>query len=142
MNTHPHYLTAVFLFIHLHAFTDTCPNHSEIKASSNFSGVSYGERNATMKFSVNLSHKSLNLTFNLPGSPPFARTSMPFYNQNYTYGGINWGYTERYKHDFSRELIKFTSFQKAYVHGSFIDCVYASLLENNIIYGHIWIDTR
>ncbi|MEC8882692.1 MAG: hypothetical protein VX737_05390 [Pseudomonadota bacterium] len=142
MNIHLFYLTPLFLLIPLTVFADTCPNHSEIKASSNFSGISYDERHATLQFSVDHSHQTLSLTFKLPASPPFARTSMPFYNQDYTYGSINWGFTERYQHDFSKELIKFTSFQRAYEHGAFIDCVYVSLLENNMIYGHIWIDSR
>ena len=123
-----------------HAYV--CPNHSEIKSSSNFSGISYDERHATMRFLINFRHQTFNLTFKLPARAPFARTSMPFYNQDYTYGGINWGFTEQYKHDFSQEIIKFTSFREAYVHGVFTDCVYVSLLENNLIFGHLWIDTR
>lgn len=136
------YLVPLFLLSHLNAFADSCPNHAQIKASSDFLGISYDERHATMHFSVAHNNQHLNLTFKLPAKPPFARTSMPFYNQSYTYGRINWGFTEHYKRDFSQEIIKFTSFQQDYVHGCFIDCVYLSLLENNLIYGHIWIDTR
>lgn len=132
-------LLSLFILMPLVGHTALCPNHAEIKRASRFVSIAYTESHATMYFMVDHHHHSLELHVRLPAIPPFARSASPFYNPTYTYGAVNWGFTEYYKHDFAQQFIEYISLDKPYIHGINVNCQYTSMLENHLLYGHIWI---
>ena len=97
-----------------------------------------------MYFSINHNAHSSLLTFRLPAQPPFVRPKSSHYishSSAYDQGEINWGFTAHYQQDFAQTLLKYIAYRNAYVSGNRIDCLYISMLEGYILYGHIWMTT-
>ena len=130
------------LYAHQIRADGLCPNHFELKSDAVFKNIVYYESHADFSFTINHHHRLLTLTFRLPSHPPFARIASSHYTSNtsaYNRGHVNWGFTEHYKGDFADVLLDYIAFRGGYVHDVYTDCLYLSLLENNFLYGHIWI---
>ena len=132
---------STLIFLSSHA--GICPNHDQLHAGARFQSIRYTETMAEMSFQINFNGHSRRLYFKLPAHPPFTRVASDRYVSNssaWNRGNVNWGMTERYKNDYADVLMNYVAFRDAYDHAGRIDCVYLSILENNYLYGHLWID--
>lgn len=118
-----------------------CPSHSQIKNNAHFHEIEYNSKFARMFFNLNVEQHQLSLTFYLPASPPFTRPASSHFSGGplFDRGDVNWGFTDHYKKDFATVLIDGIVFRNAYLAGDQVDCLYVAILENYLLYGHIWI---
>ena len=135
-----YFLVACF-FCWLSCQAYQCPSHYDLREYAQLSSMEYFDDHAMMNFSVQSHHTRHTLYFKLPAHPPFTRPiSHHYVSHSYglNRGHVNWGYTEYYKHDLSRSLLRYIAFRGAYTYGHHTDCLYLSVIENNWLYGHIW----
>ena len=137
------FLYCLFAWLPLIVSAAVCPNHYQLLSDAKYDTIVYTESHAEMSFQVKFNGAKRRLSFILPARPPFARNKSDGYvsdTKAWDRGNINWGMTERYKLDYADVLLNYIAFRNAYDHSGRIDCLYLSILENNYLYGHIWID--
>lgn len=120
-----------------------CPNHYQLLSDARYDSIVYTESYAEISFQIKFNGSKRRLSFKLPAHPPFARTKSDGYvsdTKAWDRGHVNWGVTERYKLDYADVLLNYIAFRNAYDHTGRIDCLYLSILENNYLYGHLWIE--
>lgn len=138
-----YYTLFIILFLNIGANAAICPNHTQLLGSAKFESINYTESHAELTLKIKFNGSNRRLSFILPAHPPFARVKSDHYVSDsaaWDRGSVNWGVTERYKLDYADVLLNYVAFRNAYDHSGRVDCLYLSILENNYLYGHLWIE--